>query len=64
MADQCASCGAPVVWVVMESGARMPLDPPQKRVVIIPTTGKGRVMDTHVSHFATCPNAAGHRKNR
>lgn len=62
MSTTCRSCGAAITWVEMESGKRMPLDLPEKRVVIVPSTGKGRVMDAHTSHFATCPNAAQHRK--
>jgi hypothetical protein len=49
------------------SGKAMPLnEPPEKRVVV---TGYGlplgepfaEVLDTYVSHFATCPNADKHR---
>jgi hypothetical protein len=67
----CKSCGAAIVWVVMfPSGARMPLDAKPLRGLIrielgVPDTGHSRGKEAeplHLSHFATCPNAAQHRK--
>jgi hypothetical protein len=66
----CRSCGAPIIWVLTEAGKRMPLDAkPEKRWTIDPLAlrlnpdaPRARLGDTHVSHFATCPNAAQHRK--
>jgi len=67
----CRSCGAPIVWVVMfPSGKRMPLDAKPLHGLIrvepgAPATGHMRgkdAEDLYVSHFATCPNAAQHRK--
>jgi hypothetical protein len=64
MADQsnCRSCNAPILWIVTNPGGkRMPLDAkPEKRFVI--EGGQAFSRDTYVSHFATCPNAAQHRK--
>lgn len=45
----------------------MPVDaPPMKRVVLTlvegDTTPFASVVDTFVSHFVTCPNAAQHRR--
>jgi hypothetical protein len=67
MADKCRSCGAPILWVVMRaSGKRMPLDAkPEKRITLVaadPDTVVGQVTDAYTSHFATCPDAAQHRK--
>lgn len=70
MADVCRSCGAPILWgISARSGKSVPLDPepvengnlrltgpPDFPTVIFVREG------THVSHFATCPNAAAHRK--
>jgi hypothetical protein len=58
----CRSCGAAILWVVTHPGGkRMPLDvPPVKRFVV--EDGEAYQRDTYVSHFATCPNAAQHRK--
>lgn len=63
--SKCRSCGAPIVWVVMRpSGKRMPLDAkPEKRITLdMIDPGVAEMTDTFVSHFATCPNAAAHRK--
>jgi hypothetical protein len=62
---QCKSCSAHVLWVVTESGARMPLDAePERRFVVDSGTNpmRARVRNTYVSHFATCPNAERWRK--
>jgi hypothetical protein len=69
----CRSCGAPIIWVVMyPSGKRMPLDarPLAGLITIelgVPDTGHSRGPDEeplYRSHFATCPQAAQHRKDR
>ncbi len=62
--SKCRSCGAPIVWVVMRpSGKKMPLDAkPVTRIVLNLDDDRGEVRDTYLSHFATCPNAAQHRK--
>ncbi len=63
MSAACKSCGRPIQWATSEQGKAMPLDvPPERRVVI--TGGVARVVPTYLSHFATCPNAAQHRKPR
>lgn len=67
----CSSCGAAILWVkTLPGGKAMPLDAkPEKRVVLVDAIGgldrdgvRGRVVDTYVSHFATCPQAAEHRR--
>lgn len=45
----CRSCGADVIWVKTPAGKWMPVDPAEEG-------------DEFVSHFATCPDAAGWRK--
>lgn len=63
--NHCKSCGAPILWVRTEAGASMPLNlPAQPRIVLVPSTGAARVMDTYASHFASCPNATEHRKKK
>jgi len=68
---KCTSCGADIYWVVMyPSGKRMPLDVKPVAGLIkveigVPDTGHMRGQDDellYLSHFATCPNAAHHRK--
>lgn len=73
----CRSCGAEVEWVVLKSGKRNPLDPDPVdggniRVTGTHTDEQGRTSPLaeyvgngkgdRVSHFATCPNAAQHRR--
>lgn len=67
----CKSCRKPIRWVVTANGKRMPIDP-------APSTDGNLVLDDrgvahfdwrpgrakYVSHFATCPNAAQHRRRR
>lgn len=73
MSDSCKTCGAAIRWVSMKSGKLMPLDAtPEKRIVIrgpflqpdrVTMAGEfAEVVDTYVSHFATCPDAPQHRK--
>lgn len=56
---KCRSCSAPVWWVVTDRERRMPIDA---------ATGSATdlVFDPsrHTSHFATCVNAAQHRRKR
>lgn len=59
MADKCKSCEAPILWVTVERTHKsMPVNPEFVTVV----TETGMVIQGHVSHFATCPQAAEHRK--
>ncbi len=69
---KCQSCGKPIRWCKTTSGTNIPLDEaptPQGNLVIdnqVARTatpadgGKPRFM----THFATCPNAAQHRKKK
>lgn len=62
---KCRSCGAPIVWTKTTNGKRMPLDAkPELRMVLDVTTGVANVVDAYTSHFATCPDAADHRRKR
>ncbi len=60
--EHCRSCGAPIVWVKTKLGKHMPVEAEpsvefaQMIIEYDPTK--------HVSHFATCPNAAKHRKTK
>ncbi len=77
MTATCRSCGAHIVWCQTRTGKSMPVDalpdpggnlelqhpndprdPPVAHVI-----GKARfTRDRFMSHFATCPDAAEHRK--
>lgn len=70
MSATCRTCGAPIVWIVTPAGKAHPVDAkPEKRWIVQneitdgPTAGlSGTLVDTYVSHFATCPQAAEHRR--
>ena len=70
--SSCKSCHRQILWVVMAgTGKKMPLDPEVSAAgnIVVDDDGTARV-DTgpgrakHLSHFATCPNAARHRVRR
>ena len=67
MADTCRTCGAPILWATTQAGKFMPLD--EKEYLVAETSedddGKlliSRMVRGHVSHFATCAQAAQHRR--
>lgn len=68
MAAKCKSCGADIIWAETDKGKKVPLNAkPEKRFVshtLFASDGSMTVglHDTYLSHFATCPNAAEHRK--
>lgn len=76
----CESCRAPILWVKLASGANTCLDPdpvPHGNVYRTVSPDGAEVFRVvskalpappgellYVSHFATCPNAARHRKRK
>lgn len=69
----CSSCGASIIWVKTAAGRSMPIDlvPCDDGNVVVEdgtarTLRKGVEPPANVSkfksHFATCPNAASHRR--
>lgn len=78
--NACISCGAPIAWAMTDSGARMPLDVPSTdtgnvaahrdesgvlRARVLPAdVAPARHERLTTSHFASCPNAAEHRRRR
>jgi hypothetical protein len=77
---KCRSCGAAIRWVVVAgSGKRMPLDaePSERGNVRVAGNGEAHILDAvfaadarsagvplFLSHFATCPEAAQHRRGK
>lgn len=60
----CESCGAAIRWITTDAGHAHPVDAkPEKRWLLDPN-GHGRIADAYLSHFATCPKAAQHRRPR
>lgn len=76
--NTCKSCGTEIYWTVTEAGKRMPVDvaPSSEGTIRLTSDGKttwSRVLKgdelkgtspllLHRSHFATCRNAATHRR--
>ncbi|QVL32326.1 hypothetical protein KIH39_26425 [Telmatocola sphagniphila] len=72
----CASCGAKMLWSTTKSGRSMPLDTepaatgnillhPDGTCEVVPSAeleAKRNETPLYLSHFATCPGAASHRK--
>lgn len=72
---RCRTCNAPVLWCVTTTGKKMPVDQrqsPHGNLILEyqPATGEtlARYVQpgegTHTSHFATCPQAAEHRRGQ
>lgn len=58
---ECRSCGAKIKWIKTLRGKYMPCDP--EKVTIV-TMNTGRVIQGYIPHWATCPNAANHKKKK
>ena len=65
----CQGCGADIEFVKSKTtGKAMPIDPAskEKRVAIVSVNDddekEARVLDTYISHFATCPKAGEFRR--
>lgn len=84
---RCRTCGAPIVWAVLPSGRRMPVDrdpspagqirletdgetdgETDRRAVVLNAADASAARHAgealYLSHFATCPDADGHRHGR
>ena len=74
--SQCRSCDAEIIWAkTLPNGKNIPVDPVpvkggniqleliggKQRAIIHPSDPE---ITRHVSHFATCPNAKEHRRDR
>ena len=56
---RCRSCRARIVWFTTAAGKKMPVD-----ADTVEADDEELDLSRHVSHFATCPNSAQHRKPR
>jgi hypothetical protein len=54
---RCGSCQAKIIWLLTKNLKPMPVDAD----AVLPADTKYD-HKRHVSHFATCPNAAHHRR--
>ena len=74
-ASRCRSCGAHVIWAKTQSGKNIPVDLQEivggnLRILDVPSGKFAKVIQAkpdvkaYRTHFASCPNADGHRRNR
>lgn len=64
---KCSSCGAEILWGISPiSGKRVPLSVKSKAQRFVFWHGSDLVVmvETYLSHFADCPQAAQHRRER
>ena len=59
----CRTCGKPIVWARTEQGKAAPFEAKPITVYVINAAGIAAPLPGHVSHFATCPQAAQHRRD-
>ena len=53
----CKACGADILWFKTLNGKNMPVDvKPEKRFVIVKMDNPGKIVDTYMPHWATCPD--------
>lgn len=77
--SNCRSCAAPIQWVRTPEGRTMPLDPLPVEdgnlalmqgdpIIAVPVAKHELLIDDdglrYVSHFASCPDAAGQHRKR
>lgn len=55
----CRSCGAQVVWFKTKNNKNIPVN-----AETVEAGDEELELPRHVSHFATCPNAAQHRNKK
>lgn len=56
---QCRSCKAEIVWFKTKAEKWMPID-----AATVKASDTQVNLGYHISHFATCPNAAKHRRRK
>jgi hypothetical protein len=74
--SHCRSCEAPIIWTVTASGKRMPVDADPliaprgfrledldgETITAVFTLAPAPGEQLYLSHFATCPHSAQHRR--
>lgn len=56
---RCSSCRARIIWLKTRAGKNMPVD-----ADTVEADDDDLDLERHVSHFATCPQANQHRRQR
>jgi len=63
MPSICKGCGLKIKWVMMASGAKMPLDEKPIKMIQV-KEGIGELIDVYQPHWATCPKAGKFRHGK
>lgn len=58
----CKSCGKEIIWLSTKDTANHPFNKRKTLVAVLGSDNKTHVVMGHVSHFASCPNAAEHSR--
>lgn len=61
---KCRRCDQMIIFELTFKGSRVPLNYPPEKRMIMNEEGRMVVVDTYVSHFATCPEADAFRRGR
>ena len=59
--QKCKGCGKEIKWVVMASGAKMPLDAKPLQMIQV-KEGIGESIPVYMPHWATCEKASRFKK--
>ena len=60
----CKSCDAEIAWIATGSGKHHPVNAKAEKRWVADNARGWQLVDTYLSHFATCPNADQHRKKK
>uniref|UniRef100_A0A6H1ZDD1 Uncharacterized protein n=1 Tax=viral metagenome TaxID=1070528 RepID=A0A6H1ZDD1_9ZZZZ len=58
---KCKGCGQEILWVMMASGAKMPLDAKPQQMIQV-KEGIGEVIPVYMPHWATCKKAGDFKR--
>ena len=53
---KCKGCGQEIQWIMMASGAKMPVDAKPIKMIQV-REGIGGLIDVYTPHWTTCPKA-------
>ena len=58
---ECRTCKAEIIWIKTPAGKNHPIDAKPKKLWVF-DGGGWQLEECHESHFASCPDAAQHRR--
>lgn len=64
--SNCKGCGAEIIWIKTEKGKNMPIDAKPIKIYLSEQGGwngiRYTLIDGHLPHWGTCPNARAFKK--